>query len=514
MAQLQLALYTHVDSVVASPGLPLIGQERYHSKPLGHQTQLEHLKNNFQQQFLHDKEERLKGLCTHEAQSYSRSLSAGSKQQDPGQASFYSAGPHSRYPTNQANTLPCKWIARRRGVDRSYPLKPVFYRKAGSVPVTSAGQLRSPQVMEGSPSSRSSSANKGNFTTARALLDTEASPWSADPKHSASHLDRPELGYIQRLEAAGQSMEVEIRRKEALLWEKLKRTEEELRRIQREREQVEVEERKATGVPTEARKMPERKENVCRATTRPSEGCYNQGQSPEGASLMTGISFLPWELGMERLKKERLVASNNKIRDHIPLESLASRPELVLNYSQAPSAAALSHQDLSHYQAAEPLYVQAPTAAEQGELGQCGLCRRQFLCFRLEKHMNICSKNQGSKRKVFDSSKARAKGTELEQFRQWKASDIPQDEPPQTNNWRQKHEYFIRTLRQARQVQQVLSRGGKLSDLPPLSPVENPDYVSCPHCSRRFAPKVAERHIPKCKTIKNRPPPPPQRRRC
>ncbi|XP_019407356.1 PREDICTED: zinc finger C2HC domain-containing protein 1C isoform X2 [Crocodylus porosus] len=128
--------------------------------------------------------------------------------------------------------------------------------------------------------------------------------------------------------------------------------------------------------------------------------------------------------------------------------------------------------------------------------------------------MNICSKNQGSKRKVFDSSKARAKGTELEQFRQWKASDIPQDEPPQTNNWRQKHEYFIRTLRQARQVQQVLSRGGKLSDLPPLSPVENPDYVSCPHCSRRFAPKVAERHIPKCKTIKNRPPPPPQRRRC
>lgn len=82
------------------------------------------------------------------------------------------------------------------------------------------------------------------------------------------------------------------------------------------------------------------------------------------------------------------------------------------------------------------------------------------------------------------------------------------------NNWRQKHEIFIQTLRQARQVQQVLSKGGKVSDLPPLPPIENPDYVACPYCRRRFAPQVAERHVPKCKSIKSRPPSPPQRRRC
>lgn len=80
--------------------------------------------------------------------------------------------------------------------------------------------------------------------------------------------------------------------------------------------------------------------------------------------------------------------------------------------------------------------------------------------------------------------------------------------PPRKSTWRQKHESFIRTLRHARQVQQVIARGGDPSDLPSILPAENPDYVQCPHCSRHFAPKVAERHIPKCKTIKNRPPPP------
>lgn len=80
--------------------------------------------------------------------------------------------------------------------------------------------------------------------------------------------------------------------------------------------------------------------------------------------------------------------------------------------------------------------------------------------------------------------------------------------PPRKSTWRQRHESFIRTLRHARQVQQVIARGGDPSDLPSILPAENPDYVQCPHCSRHFAPKVAERHIPKCKTIKNRPPPP------
>ncbi|KFP75300.1 Zinc finger C2HC domain-containing protein 1C, partial [Apaloderma vittatum] len=159
---------------------------------------------------------------------------------------------------------------------------------------------------------------------------------------------------------------------------------------------------------------------------------------------------------------------------------------------------------------AEVLHVQNASAVEPEGLGQCSFCGRKFLCTRLEKHMSICRKSQGS-RKAFDSRKARARGTALEQYQQRESSERPQNKPP-SSNWKEKHTVLIQTLCQTRQVQQVLSKGGKVSDLPPLPPIENPDYVACPHCRRRFAPRAGERHIPACKNIKSRPPPPPRRR--
>jgi hypothetical protein len=51
--------------------------------------------------------------------------------------------------------------------------------------------------------------------------------------------------------------------------------------------------------------------------------------------------------------------------------------------------------------------------------------------------------------------------------------------------------------------------GGRLADLPPPPPSMNPDYVQCPYCGRNYAPNVAERHIPKCVNIQNKPRPPP-----
>ncbi|XP_025976055.1 zinc finger C2HC domain-containing protein 1C [Dromaius novaehollandiae] len=513
MAELQLALFPPVDSVVAAPKLPVTG--RYDSKVPVHQSQLEHLKSTFHHKLLHDKEESLKDLYTPKTRSYSYSLSAESSRDSSKQGGCCLAGLQSKYLTSQAKTLPSKSVARRReGVDRSYPLKPIFHRKARSVPAVNAAQLRSPPYMEESLSSWSSSKSKGKPPAGKSQLAAVLSPWTVEPKQPASPLYRRELAYILRLEADGQNLEEEIRKKEALLREKLRRTKEELRRIQREKELVEAEERRAR----EAEKTPERKatrhseENVFRIAVRPGDGDFDRVQSPEVTRPKLGTTLHPQELAMGKLKKERLVASNSKIRDCIPVEDLASCSEPVSKHSHSPST--LSDQESGDHLATEMLYMQAASAVEQGELGQCSFCGRKFLCARLEQHTNICSKSQGSKRKVFDSSKARARGTDLEQYRQWKSSESPQNEPLRKNNWRQKHESFIQTLRQARQVQQVLSKGGKVSELPPLPPVENPDYIACPYCSRRFAPKVAERHIPKCKTIKNRPPPPPQKRCC
>lgn len=72
-------------------------------------------------------------------------------------------------------------------------------------------------------------------------------------------------------------------------------------------------------------------------------------------------------------------------------------------------------------------------------------------------------------------------------------------------------EEFIRSIRDARKVQEHIKKGGKASDLPPPPPSENPDYVLCRFCTRRFAPQVAERHIPHCQNTINRPKPPKQR---
>ncbi|NXD05741.1 ZC21C protein, partial [Nothocercus nigrocapillus] len=487
---------------------------RYDSEVTVHQSQLEHLKSPFHRKLLHDKEESLKDLYTPKSQRYSYSLSTENGHHSSRQGGLCSAGLQSTYLTSQAKTLPSKSVARRReGVDRSYPLKPIFHRKAGSVPVVDTGQLRSPPYMEESPSSRSSSKNKGKPPAGRSQLATVLSPWTVEGKQSMSPLYRRELAYILRLEADGQNLEEEIRKKEAILKEKLRRTKEELRRIQREKELVEAEERRAREAERALELKPTRhsEETISRLAVRPGDGDFDRAQSSEVTRLKLGTSLHPQELAMGRLKKERLVASNSKIRERKPAEDLGSSSEPVSKRSPSPST--LSDQECGDHPATELLYTQATSTVEQGELGQCSFCGRKFLCTRLEKHTNICSKSQGSKRKVFDSSKARARGTELEQYRQWKSSESPQDEPPRRSNWRQKHESFIQTLRQARRVQHVLSKGGKVSELPPLPPVENPDYVSCPYCSRRFAPKVAERHIPKCKTIKHRPPPPPQRRR-
>jgi hypothetical protein len=49
---------------------------------------------------------------------------------------------------------------------------------------------------------------------------------------------------------------------------------------------------------------------------------------------------------------------------------------------------------------------------------KCSECGRSFNSVAYAKHTQICRKNMGSKRKVFDSAKARARGTELAAYSQ------------------------------------------------------------------------------------------------
>ncbi|KAH8341156.1 hypothetical protein KR074_004238 [Drosophila pseudoananassae] len=162
---------------------------------------------------------------------------------------------------------------------------------------------------------------------------------------------------------------------------------------------------------------------------------------------------------------------------------------------------------------------QGPSTAPEGT-ALCRFCARHFNTDRLAKHEAVCQKTMSTKRKIFDASKQRIVGTEAEKFNKKPSKGMPRSQSSYSsaaqqrglttgvkkNNWRKKHEEFIQSIRAAKQVQAHLARGGKLSDLPPPPPSENPDYIQCPHCNRRFNQQAAERHIPKCATmIHNKP---------
>ncbi|XP_030337073.1 zinc finger C2HC domain-containing protein 1C [Strigops habroptila] len=467
---------------------------------------LEHQKNNFQHKLIPGKEEGLKDLYACKSQRYSYSLAAENSQYSSGHGGSCLGGMQN---TSQTKTPPSKSLVRwKEGVDRAYPLKPIVHQQRMSVPVVNTAQLGSAPYVEEAPNSSPSSVSKGRYQPAAVL-----SPWPVEPKQAASPC-RGNLAYIQKLEADGRKLEKKIQKQEALLREKLKRTKEKLRRIQREKELAGAGERRYPEVERTHKQMTTRlpEEKIFRAAVRTDDGVLHGAQSADAAIPKPDTTLCPQELAMRKHKKERLVVSNSKIQRHVPMEHLASCSKPAPKCISSPSA--MSDQVSVDHPSTKVLCMQADSALEQGKLGQCSVCGRNFLCTRLEKHISICSKIQGSRRKVFDSSKARAKGTELEEYQQLKGSEGPESKPPRKNNRKQKHAVLIQTMREASEVQQVLSKGGKVSEVPLLPPIKNPDYVACPYCKRQFAPQVAERHVPKCKTIKNRPPPPPQRRCC
>jgi len=145
---------------------------------------------------------------------------------------------------------------------------------------------------------------------------------------------------------------------------------------------------------------------------------------------------------------------------------------------------------------------QSPAVARD-DLVACKYCQRRFATDRIAYHEEICARAGKKKRKTYDAAKHRMGGTEMEQFckKTKSGSKGAPGKPGQSkSNWRQKHEEFIAAIRSAKQAQEHLAKGGNLKDLPPPPPSSNPDYITCPHCGRRFNESAAARHIPKCAT--------------
>ena len=140
---------------------------------------------------------------------------------------------------------------------------------------------------------------------------------------------------------------------------------------------------------------------------------------------------------------------------------------------------------------------------------RCKNCSRPFAIDRLEKHETICKKMTKShkERGNFDSKEMRIKGTELDQYKKTnRAKSAPKESvnKPASSNWRKTHEEFVKSMREAKKLQAHLAKGGKLSDLPPMTTPSKNDGKPCPHCSRKFSENAYERHTSICKNLRHK----------
>lgn len=153
----------------------------------------------------------------------------------------------------------------------------------------------------------------------------------------------------------------------------------------------------------------------------------------------------------------------------------------------------------------KPKAAPAPAPARPSKpppgMVSCKICGRHFNSDRIEKHQAICTKaaSKAKKLKVFDPIKMRTQGTESEKFVK-KGVHLKPTPKPKKKDWRKQHEDFIATIRAA-----------KSGNAPP--PTDNSDYIDCPHCGRKFSESAADRHIPKCASIKSNKPTKGNRRR-
>lgn len=146
---------------------------------------------------------------------------------------------------------------------------------------------------------------------------------------------------------------------------------------------------------------------------------------------------------------------------------------------------------------------------ENEERIPCHQCGRKFNQKALARHMKICKKVFGQKRKAFNMKQQRADDEALKASRNSNPAveaELKRKREANKKKWKAQSAMLRNAVRSSKQIDEAMKNGVPLSELPQMEsiPVED-TRVQCPHCKRKFADETAKRHIPKCQNIKSRP---------
>ena len=149
---------------------------------------------------------------------------------------------------------------------------------------------------------------------------------------------------------------------------------------------------------------------------------------------------------------------------------------------------------------------------EQGERTPCDLCGRKFSERALEVHSRICKKVFQQKRKAFDiksqivPDEAREVIAKKGSSKRGAKAEAEMPKPPATK-WEQKSNQLREAMKAARQYKEDIANNvdPSLRAPPPPPSAPDPSLIPCPNCGRSFGEQAAERHIPKCASIRAKP---------
>lgn len=277
------------------------------------------------------------------------------------------------------------------------------------------------------------------------------------------------------------------------LMEKIRAEKEKLKEIQKEQKDLDEEKRREKEEEEEWLRSQRELERVAEQMERERERLEREKEQMDKDRKQM-------EKEKKQIEKERKKKELEKSRKVKPVKE--KRPVVESPITRTENNFNTGEDDASIDPATENYYKnfyaeQAATLADQEEapveLAECSNCGRKFAADRLAKHTNVCVKSSQKKRKVFDNRKMRMQGTDMENYLGKKDLGEP-SKPIKKSNWRAQHESFVQNIRYAK---------GQTTEAPP--PAQNPDYVQCPHCDRKFNEAAAERHIPRCKDIKAKP---------